>query len=70
VKSPGSSRGFRFSVHQYTIIFMSKFFQFVVLTCGGGCLIGTYYIVNLLDRIHELLKQVREELARIRANQT
>jgi len=49
---------------------MSKFFQFAVLTCGGGCLIGTYYIVNLLDRIHELLKQVREELARIRANQT
>ena len=67
---PSTSRGFRFSIRQYTIVFMSKFFQFTVFF-GFFWVVGFLYaITNLLGGIHETQKQMREELARIRANQT
>ena len=49
---------------------MSKFFQFTVFFGFFWVVAFLYSVTNLLERIHELLKQVREELARIRAAQT
>jgi F0F1-type ATP synthase membrane subunit b/b' len=49
---------------------MSKFFQFTVFF-GFFWVVGFLYaITNLLGRIHETQKQIREELAQIRANRT
>jgi hypothetical protein len=50
---------------------MSHSFQVVGLTvacCAVVCFL--YEIGDQLGHIHEVLKQIQEELARIRANQT